>query len=55
MLLTFVKGANRVISYHDNSVTTALLELFPDIGLERTKFQCMSNSLQFHSVSLFTC
>jgi len=33
-----VKGASTVIDYHDNSIKTALLELFPDIGLEKGRF-----------------
>eukprot|EP00026_Physarum_polycephalum_P002873 Phypoly_transcript_02882.p1 GENE.Phypoly_transcript_02882~~Phypoly_transcript_02882.p1 ORF type:complete len:833 (+),score=72.23 Phypoly_transcript_02882:121-2619(+) len=32
------KGALRVISYHEGKVSRALLDLFPDIGLDETKF-----------------
>lgn len=32
------KGANWVMSYHNNSVFQALSDLFPDIGLEKFKF-----------------
>eukprot|EP00026_Physarum_polycephalum_P001627 Phypoly_transcript_01629.p1 GENE.Phypoly_transcript_01629~~Phypoly_transcript_01629.p1 ORF type:complete len:1030 (-),score=139.53 Phypoly_transcript_01629:75-3164(-) len=31
------KGASRVISYHNGSVSKALLDLFPEIGLEKFK------------------
>eukprot|EP00026_Physarum_polycephalum_P004297 Phypoly_transcript_04315.p1 GENE.Phypoly_transcript_04315~~Phypoly_transcript_04315.p1 ORF type:complete len:712 (-),score=56.46 Phypoly_transcript_04315:8-2143(-) len=32
------KGARSMISHHNNRVTTALLDLFPDIGLDKSKF-----------------
>jgi len=32
------KGARRVLGYHENSVKTALLELFPEIGLQASEF-----------------
>eukprot|EP00026_Physarum_polycephalum_P001051 Phypoly_transcript_01052.p1 GENE.Phypoly_transcript_01052~~Phypoly_transcript_01052.p1 ORF type:complete len:797 (-),score=76.09 Phypoly_transcript_01052:124-2514(-) len=32
------KGANGVIHYHNYSVSSALCDLFPDIGIDRTKF-----------------
>eukprot|EP00026_Physarum_polycephalum_P001397 Phypoly_transcript_01398.p1 GENE.Phypoly_transcript_01398~~Phypoly_transcript_01398.p1 ORF type:complete len:808 (+),score=111.44 Phypoly_transcript_01398:465-2888(+) len=35
------KGADRVLAYHNHSVPTALLDLFPDIGLDKSKFQRM--------------
>jgi exonuclease V gamma subunit len=36
------KGTRSVIYYHNNSVSKALIDLFPDIGLEMSKFQrCM--------------
>eukprot|EP00026_Physarum_polycephalum_P001329 Phypoly_transcript_01330.p1 GENE.Phypoly_transcript_01330~~Phypoly_transcript_01330.p1 ORF type:complete len:878 (+),score=128.72 Phypoly_transcript_01330:456-3089(+) len=34
-----VKGAFSVIQYHNNSVSTALLDLFPEIGLDRLQFK----------------
>eukprot|EP00026_Physarum_polycephalum_P001009 Phypoly_transcript_01010.p1 GENE.Phypoly_transcript_01010~~Phypoly_transcript_01010.p1 ORF type:complete len:1168 (+),score=148.17 Phypoly_transcript_01010:225-3728(+) len=37
-IILAMKGAARVLSYHDNSVTQALVDLFPDIGLDKTKF-----------------
>ena len=37
-LLFFKKGVEVVISYHQNSVTRALCELFDDIALEESKF-----------------
>eukprot|EP00026_Physarum_polycephalum_P001049 Phypoly_transcript_01050.p1 GENE.Phypoly_transcript_01050~~Phypoly_transcript_01050.p1 ORF type:complete len:906 (+),score=142.25 Phypoly_transcript_01050:476-3193(+) len=33
------KGASRVLSYYDASYTKALLDLFPDIGLDVSKFE----------------
>eukprot|EP00026_Physarum_polycephalum_P002991 Phypoly_transcript_03000.p1 GENE.Phypoly_transcript_03000~~Phypoly_transcript_03000.p1 ORF type:complete len:301 (-),score=32.11 Phypoly_transcript_03000:189-1091(-) len=33
------KGAYRAISYHQNSVPIALMDLFPDIGLDAKKFR----------------
>eukprot|EP00026_Physarum_polycephalum_P004524 Phypoly_transcript_04545.p2 GENE.Phypoly_transcript_04545~~Phypoly_transcript_04545.p2 ORF type:complete len:226 (+),score=15.15 Phypoly_transcript_04545:1408-2085(+) len=33
-----VKGTRNVILYHNNSVSKALLDLFPSIGIERSKF-----------------
>lgn len=33
-----VQGAKRVLSYHGNSVSKALMDLFPNIGLDRSKF-----------------
>eukprot|EP00026_Physarum_polycephalum_P003664 Phypoly_transcript_03677.p1 GENE.Phypoly_transcript_03677~~Phypoly_transcript_03677.p1 ORF type:complete len:748 (+),score=79.94 Phypoly_transcript_03677:247-2244(+) len=32
------KGGVRVLAYHDRNLSKALLDLFPDIGLERSKF-----------------
>ena len=32
------KGAQQVIAYHNNSIKQALLDLFPNIGLERAMF-----------------
>ena len=32
------KGARQVIAYHNNSIKQALLDLFPNIGLERAMF-----------------
>jgi len=34
-----VKGARSVIAYHGQSLSRALMDLFPDIGLEKTKFR----------------
>ena len=41
------QGIQRVIKHHNYSVARALVELFPKIGLEKTKFwvQSLSNSL----------
>eukprot|EP00026_Physarum_polycephalum_P000822 Phypoly_transcript_00823.p1 GENE.Phypoly_transcript_00823~~Phypoly_transcript_00823.p1 ORF type:complete len:527 (-),score=83.80 Phypoly_transcript_00823:937-2517(-) len=33
------KGASRVILYHDNSLAKALADLFPNIDLDKTKFE----------------
>eukprot|EP00026_Physarum_polycephalum_P002151 Phypoly_transcript_02156.p1 GENE.Phypoly_transcript_02156~~Phypoly_transcript_02156.p1 ORF type:complete len:735 (+),score=101.72 Phypoly_transcript_02156:694-2898(+) len=32
------KGAHRVLQYHNDSLSKALVDLFPDIGLDRSKF-----------------
>ena len=39
-----MQGASGVIYHHQNNVTQALLDLFPDIGLQKTIFwaKCMS-------------
>lgn len=37
-LLFHKKKARRILPYHSHSITTALLELFPNIGLDRSKF-----------------
>ena len=34
----FPKGASVVMSYHNNSVPQALIDLFPDIGVDEDKF-----------------
>eukprot|EP00026_Physarum_polycephalum_P004416 Phypoly_transcript_04435.p1 GENE.Phypoly_transcript_04435~~Phypoly_transcript_04435.p1 ORF type:complete len:688 (+),score=101.45 Phypoly_transcript_04435:123-2066(+) len=34
-----VKGARGVIAYHGQSISRALMDLFPDIGLDKTKFR----------------
>eukprot|EP00026_Physarum_polycephalum_P002112 Phypoly_transcript_02116.p1 GENE.Phypoly_transcript_02116~~Phypoly_transcript_02116.p1 ORF type:complete len:954 (+),score=114.83 Phypoly_transcript_02116:59-2920(+) len=36
------KGAHTVLSYHKNSLSTALLELFPEIGLHKSKLLSLS-------------
>ena len=36
----------RIIKHHNNSVARALIELFPKIGLEKTKFWVQSASTQ---------
>eukprot|EP00026_Physarum_polycephalum_P001731 Phypoly_transcript_01733.p1 GENE.Phypoly_transcript_01733~~Phypoly_transcript_01733.p1 ORF type:complete len:1003 (+),score=155.23 Phypoly_transcript_01733:421-3009(+) len=38
------KGIQRVIKHHNNSVARALIDLFPKIGLEKTKFWVQSSS-----------
>ena len=41
-----------MLFYHKHSLATALIELFPNIGLDRTKFkfrQCMSFFISFQS------
>lgn len=37
LFLIIAKGAFQVMAYHDNSFKTALLDLFPDIGLDTSK------------------
>ena len=35
------QGASHVVYHHKNSVSQALLDLFPDIGLDKSKlFEC---------------
>lgn len=45
--LFYTKGAARVIHYHGDSVVQALVTLFPDIGLEKTKFTRECNYYYF--------
>ena len=35
---TYVQGASRVMFYYNHSVKSALLDIFPDIGFEKLKF-----------------
>src|SRR3978361_633346 len=44
-LLNSQKGIGRVIFYHKHSVAKALLDLFPNIGLDKTKFQTKRNCM----------
>lgn len=48
-LLTFVQDGARVLSYHNNSMAKALIDLFPDIGMNRGtfigSFVCCSNNV----------
>ena len=37
-VLTEVQGARGVLIHHKNSVRTALMELFPNIGIDKSKF-----------------
>eukprot|EP00026_Physarum_polycephalum_P002429 Phypoly_transcript_02435.p1 GENE.Phypoly_transcript_02435~~Phypoly_transcript_02435.p1 ORF type:complete len:884 (+),score=75.70 Phypoly_transcript_02435:120-2771(+) len=37
------RGADRILTYYKNSLSTALIELFPNIGLEKTKFKYKQN------------
>ena len=37
-MLIFLKGATRVIHYHKHSVSQALVDLFPSIGLQKSNF-----------------
>jgi hypothetical protein len=48
----FQQGALRVISHHGGKVSRALLDLFPDIGLDETK--CTSYSFYLLSLFLFS-
>lgn len=34
-----MQGASRILRYHKNSISEALHDLFPNIGLDRTKFR----------------
>ena len=42
LLIVIMKGAFQVIHYHNDSISAALLDLFPDIGLTKVGFlaQC---------------
>lgn len=39
-----LKGGSRVLYYSNNSVPKALVELFPDIGLDKTKFEHLESN-----------
>jgi hypothetical protein len=43
--LTLFQGAQRAISYHRHSISRALLDLFPNIGLERKKLLTRPSAL----------
>ena len=49
------QGFRGVLFYHDGSFRKALLDLFPNIGLERSKFQKIRCMLPSLSLSLFPC
>lgn len=40
--MSIMKGAKGVIAFHRFSVSSALIELFPNIGLDKSKFQFKS-------------
>ena len=47
-----LQGAGRVVGYHNSSVAKALADLFPDIGIDKSKFlyqqsKCNKRSLLF--------
>jgi hypothetical protein len=44
-ILTCVKGIHSIIGYHGNSVARALIDTFPEIGLEKSKFDLCIQSL----------
>ena len=49
--LILQQGIQSVMSYHSNSISKALADLFPDIGLDRSKFKehkCMLFILFIH-------
>lgn len=54
-VLNYLKGAERVTAYHNNSVVKALLDLFPDIGLDKAQFalKCMFDFYRFFIFSFF--
>lgn len=39
-----LKGGSRVLYYSNNSVPKALVELFPNIGLDKTKFEHLESN-----------
>lgn len=44
VLINF-KGAASVIAYHHNRIASALMDLYPNIGLDKHKFWAQSNTL----------
>lgn len=38
LLMLASKGLNRIVSYYDNNPAAALVNLFPDIGIDTSKF-----------------
>lgn len=38
-MFIFLKGSSKVMAYYSGSVPRALLDLFPNIGLEKNKFE----------------
>jgi len=52
LCLQIIKGAIKIISYHKDSLSKALMDLFPNIGLDKmhlwyksTKYFCLSGYL----------
>lgn len=43
-----IQGARRVLSYHKDKLSRALLDLFPNIGLEKSKFRSFRMKLFLH-------
>lgn len=39
ILILLLKGSHAVVFHHNNSLLQALLDIFPDIGLEAAKFR----------------
>ena len=38
LFLFRLQGASKVVFYHNRSISKALIDLFPDVGLEEAKF-----------------
>ena len=45
-LRLFIKDANQVLSHHKGNIVNALVDLFPNIGLDETKFTLEGSMLR---------
>ena len=52
-LFLLIQNANAMVAYYNGSVIAALLHLFPEIGLERSKFANTSSMLVLSSFSSY--
>jgi hypothetical protein len=44
-LSLFLQGANRVLFYHNHNIARALVELFPEIGLDEMKLRKINQGM----------
>ena len=51
LIIILKQGAKRVLFYHKHNIGQALLELFPDIGLDKTKLRRFGANSIFLSLS----
>lgn len=45
VIMKILQKASRVLFYHNGSVSQALIDLFPEIGLEKSKFHHISQGI----------